>query len=243
MFDEKEGIFANPVDSNTISVITNDFVTESTRLKSTKGLSLPPETEAISIQGFRKRIHALEAAHQDMTHISLFYGLDAMKNFTLVLGGVAHQGASFRHFSETSPSTKMGSFCSNPSESAIQCSHFRNEFNVIYGVNEYARGTFMRIKQANYAQGNNTIHKVLDAFEQDGCDLFTISFGFMEPDKSERVAKPEETGGKGLICYHMIFKGKKSKQPSFTSRHLFSTYDNEKGYSGPKPVCPPHACN
>ena len=239
-FNEKEGIFFNPSQtspvggSHTIENIRADFIREN-RDFTTRKIFIPESTASFPISDFKDRIKTLEEKNPGMTHLSIFYGLDREMNLRLILCGLKIDLiGNFETFIEMDDFSGPSLMCNDPTQASEMRKRFKDTFDIIYELPDtYIRGTYIRVKQGDYKEGTNTIHSVLDTLEMEGSDSLNIAFGFMDPGKGARIQK------EGFACFHMIFTGRNSNDVSFRSKSTFSTFDNDPGYSGPKPSCPP----
>ena len=99
--------------------------------------------------------------------------------------------------------------------------HFMDFFTPLFDNRKVVHAAYIRVKDFS---------DMLDTFSSKQCDELNISFGFM------KAITPDDWN-----CFHLIFRGHKSGSDTFADS-IFSTYDGEDGYSGPKPGCPPLKC-
>jgi len=237
-FDSYEGIFENTKNPKGIQKLKDDFKSEQDRL-SKNGLSIAFDFKPIEIEKLQSRIGVLRNESKDpLSHLGIFYGLsheDTDTSMKLIFKGVhIDKDLEILLCDEPAGEYDMPLICHDASASAGQKSSYVKTFDGIHGKHNHIAGCYIRLEQGNYKHGKNTILSVLDVYQNEGCDLLDISFGFMKPDD-----KAPEGTDVGLTCFHMIFTGKKSDDPTFSASQIFSTFDNDSGYSGPKPACPP----
>jgi hypothetical protein len=120
-------------------------------------------------------------------------------------------------------STNRFSLPSNAGDGNGKSGFFKSTFTGLHGTDNFISGAYIKIP---------VFLQRLTDFENDNCNRLQISFWFMSP-----VPDPGRTVPNNLNCFHLIFHGMKSNDA--LSAKIFSTYDNEPGYSGPKPSTPP----
>lgn len=229
IFKEKFGIFENTTNQAGIAKLDADFKKERERFDE-MSFDIPP----IRIQEFRNQVKDLEKTHPTMSHLSIFYGLDGngrSASMKLIFRGM-HLSDNFDIvlFDEARPSSRMSLMSSNRNSAGRQLNNFRNKFDGIHGEGKYINGCYLKLDGDTGGDTGIGLYNLLDILEGAGSDIMDIRFGFMNPE-----GFTSDVVDVGLTCFHMIFSGRNSNDAS----RIFSTFDNDSGYSGPKPACPP----
>lgn len=252
ILDTKEGIFEKkeldpkkniiPLDS-----LEHAFGLEQTRIRqfSRKALSEAPkisngqiskirdvsfDLNPVPIKGLEDNLTALQQELPTMTHLAVYYGLTLDSQMVLVMQGVqldgSEEGAKLREkpllatrsqFTTANPALTMAS-----NKEARQL--FKTTFGFIHGKNKFVTGTYIRV--------GALLEKLADLKQEDGTHLQT-TLAFLEP-----APDPLTDNQNDLKCFHLVFRGLKADGLTLSGR-VYSTYDHEEGYSGPKPSCPP----
>lgn len=235
----KKGIFDASTDP-----IKKDFNEEIERLKIVKkeGLKGKPDAsdlevkainkisfkpDSVSINQLKKNIIEL-ANNPNLSHICLSYGLaKEVNNLKLITIWSAvlldgSEGGKNLHlpiatFSDKGFSTSnMQLAPKNAFDGEIAL--FSETFSKIYGTKKFVTDAFITFSELIFC---------LTKLEIVGADKVIIDWGF-------RKSHPADELMKDFQCLHLIFKGNKGKL-------VFSTFDGDEGYSGPKPGRPPIA--
>ncbi len=162
-----------------------------------------------------------------LSHISVYFGLknafssDMPNKLILIMGGVTLNNSNvFEGPSKMQQHPQRFSTdrlrLNTDNNNVEKNTNFRNKPHLPLkplGVDKLVPGFYVKIST------------FLDVLRKIGGDnRLDISFGFMPSQAADSV---------DWNCIHLIFR------KSNTSTILFSTYDGEPGYSGPKPGCPP----
>jgi hypothetical protein len=239
IFKTKKGIFSASTDE-----IKKDFNDEAERLKTAKKEALKgkpdasdSEVKAINKLSFKPDSTAIAQLKKNiielsnnplLSHICVSYGLaKEANNFKLITiwsavlldgsGGGENLHLPLTVFSDKCfSSTNLQLASKNTFDGEIAL--FSETFTKIYGVKKFVTDAFITFSELIFC---------LTKLEIEGADKVSIEWGF-------RKSHPNDDFMKDFQCLHLIFKGNKGKL-------VFSTFDGELAYSGPKPGRPPIA--
>ncbi len=235
----KRGIFNSSTDK-----ITKDFNKEAERLKSIKKNDLlgKPNASDLEVAAVNKlsfkpdslsiaqlKTNIIELSNNNaLSHICVSYGLANKANnhkLTTIWSATLLDGSGdgaklhlpLTVFSDKCfSSTNMAMAPKNTF--AAEIALFSDTFEKIYGVKKFVTDAFISFSDLIFC---------LTKLEMEGADSVSIDWGF-------RKAHPQDDFMKDFQCLHLIFKGNKGNL-------VFSTFDGDIAYSGPKPGKPPFA--
>lgn len=185
----------------------------------------------------------------EFNHLGIFFGLElspgSMPRIQLIMNGVmlddsptatreslAIVPSSPHEFSNLNTSQTTGITDSRIASHNVMTRQFKSRFlNTLPSSlqpaqqQEIINAAFIRLRpRTSDTSSRLDIIKVLNQLESEGSSRVLISLGFY---KQQDRSIPN--------CMHLIFRG------NATTTTTFSTWDG-KGYSGPKPSCPPIGC-
>lgn len=232
------GVFENTNNSAGINTLREAFKEELNRLKK-KGISMSFEAEVIEIA---ELLSTLKKNQGKLSHIAVYYGIEKVGNRSVlkleIEGAHLNSALKFIHNKGANDRLLSSMTAANPQASSSRIEAFKRIFDQEHKADNYVRGSYLKLnkkKNDNPAEGMGFI-ELLENLQNEGCDLLDISLGYMHPD----IPPSEEVG---LTCFHLIFTGKKTSDPSFISTKTYSTFDNNSEYSGPRVSCPPFCQN
>ncbi|AUD03683.1 hypothetical protein [Spirosoma pollinicola] len=252
ILDTKVGIFDVPVDgSPRFTNLETAFASEKQRIDNVRMPAAPaPEQPVVNEMAPQKAIsftiaplpittlvesinalrdEPLPTGQPKLTHLGIFYGLTPDTNqIVLVMRGVFLDGSDDGEKLHLTPSvmstkqfTSLNLTPSKKSQLAL-LNQFEQSFRSIHGEDNFITGAYMQF---------DPLLKALSDLDKEHCPLLSIRFGFME-----RVENSNSPFNRN--CFHLIFRGLHADGQT-PSVKQFSTFDDEPGYSGPKPSTPP----
>jgi hypothetical protein len=235
IFDEKAGIFSADTSS-----IVQEFNLEVQRLRD---IPNPPGNfhftnldfgiSPISFGILSSNISEFQALNPTFTHLIINYGLvnaGATRKFVLVFRGVkldpGVNGKNLRKFIDASNSSNL--YFTTNSTSLVSDNNFRpivkefsDVFSRVYGQNKFVTAAFIRFQDfkekltlLNPTSLPPNNHKLV------------FDLGFMKSKDNDPFLPKFQ-------CFHLVFRSDSGLSP------IFSTFDGDTNYSGPKPGSPP----
>ena len=227
LLNTKDGIFQNVSTNAGFIALNTSFETERNRIHSLGrniSFSIPPLSIPDLLLGIDQIVQ--EPNGSLFTHLEFLYGLEQSSGTSpaTIQMSLTMTGVKLNANNATSNPVSTHRFVfpgAAVNEERIQL--FNNVFSTLHSQN-FIKGAYIKI---------TAFRQQLNNFLTQNCNRLQITFGFMKPVP----AGPGISIANNRNCFHLIFRGVRSD--GSLSADTFSTFDNEAGYSGPKPSTPP----